>query len=106
VFFLPTTLKERASASWPRTEAKVESGIIRLEKNSEVDYILLEMAFSYIVLDAYYGGIYSEGFTSEESAQKMLQSFRAGPLFVRYKPTNPAKHFFSPYTDLTLGKAS
>ncbi len=95
----------RGSLKWPWVEGTFQKGSINLvitHPQSGSKSPQLEVWFSYQVAAEVYYGSYIEKFGDLPEAQQMLESMKQGPLFVRYKPSEPSVYFIDPYRDVRL----
>ena len=90
-------LRERRSRSWPRSQARIETGSIQPFSGRGGTFYVLTAGYWYAVNGERYGGVYVERFDRESDAQAMLNTLRDLPPAVRYRPEDPADSVLNPY---------
>lgn len=91
----------RKSANWPLAPATFEDGDVTLVPDRYKDGFVLNVSFSYTVSGEIYGGVYEGGYyQSARDANQVLESIKAGPLYVRYNPSQPQTYSIDPFRDV------
>jgi len=99
-------IRHRASAQWPMVPASLMSSEVKVWKSNrggETRSIFLK--FTYSAGDRTYDGWYCKlllGY-QEAEADRLLESLRNGPLYVRYKPSRPKTYVCDPFRDVWIG---
>jgi hypothetical protein len=85
-----------ASLAWPMVGAKFEAGSV---SGGDVDS-RLDLIFSYMVSGKEYRGHFTETSVLRGNYEDLLKSFKQGPLYVRYNPSDPSDYLMNPYRDM------
>jgi hypothetical protein len=94
--------RRRGSQAWPWAETTILGGSVDLVSQGRSRVYRVNVAYSYSVNGAEYGGDYTESFVTESEAQGILKSLRDLPPPARYKPSDPSKSVMDPYRDAAL----
>ena len=84
-----------ASIRWPMVPAKFETGDVSVGENSR-----LHLLFSYMVDGREYPGHFVETSLLRGNYYDLMRSFKQGPLYVRYNPSDPSDYVLDPYRDV------
>ena len=93
----------KASEHWPMVAATFEPGAVEVQKDRYgMDHFSVWMDFAYQVTGETYGGRYRNSLAgySQEEANDLLQSFRQGPLYIRYRSAKPKEYVCDPFRDV------
>ncbi len=83
---LPAWFRTVRGASWPIAEGSIESTTV----SAFAEQSLAQIAYSYRVEGERYSGYYARQFADEQDAWDYIGSLKQQPIFVRYRPADPA----------------
>ncbi len=100
----PALWKHKASERWPCALATCDDGRAKVWHGrwSAPDTYAVFVKFSYQVAEGTYRGWYWKriGGITKDDADKLLDSLRGGPLYVRYLPSKPKIYVCDPFRDV------
>lgn len=100
----PAFWKHKASERWPWAPATCDDGRVKVwhGRRGAPDTYAVFVKFSYQVAEGTYRGWYWKkiGGITKDDADKLLDSLRCGPLYVRYLPSKPRVNVCDPFRDV------
>jgi hypothetical protein len=79
-----------------------EDGTLEVWTDGDIEHFSVRMEFEYHVAGETYPGKYVKSLIGygRQDAEKLLESFRQGPLYVRYLPSKPEVYVCDPFRDV------
>ena len=100
-------VRQGRSRSWPRTRAKIESGLVVEIVRGNHSYYCLTVEYCYSVNGESYTGVWKDSsFSSESDAQDVLKSLSDLPPPARYRTQKPSDSVMDPYADAGMTDCS
>jgi hypothetical protein len=105
----PKFWKYKASVGWPRAAATFADGRVQVWHGQyrgwvgkRIEAYSIFAKFTYQAEGGTYHGWHWKwlGGCGQEEADNLLQSFRQGPLYVRYRPSKPKNYVCDPFRDV------